>query len=730
MKKIILLVSLILSSSLLSQQYTAKYINSEIVIDGEDIESDWMKANSGSNFWQWRPTDSLQAVKQTEFKALYDDENLYFFIKAYTEEKNFTVYSLKRDFNTFNTDYVQLIFDTFNDATNAFQFQTNHLGLKGDVLVSGGNVDYRTDRNSSWDAIWDVESKINDDNFSIEIKIPFDQLFFTNGAKKWRFNMYRSDTQTLEHSTWTKIPQNQSIGNLAFMGELIFEKSLGKSKKPVSVIPYLNISRINDFEINKKYNKSSYGVDLKIPVGNSLNLDITVNPDFSQVEVDDQIVNITQWETRLPEKRQFFTQNSDLFNDFGQPRDAEPFFSRRLGVATNKYGEIVENKIISGLRLSGKINDNLRIGFLNVLTEENLNEEVPQNNNTLLTFRNKVFSRSNYTFFLINRENTKEYDFVEESDKYNRVLGFEYNLASNDGNWRGRTFIHKSFSSGSQYNNNYSYGVSLYKNSRNHDIGFNSSFVGDDFNSDLGYYRRKGFFKFQPTYRYRIYPKNEKILNYEFTHFAAFVYRPNKENTFEGQWNLTTFEIKFLNQSEFRLRQNIKSTYLYDSFDPTRTKGAVALEADILYKYTDYEIEYNSPRRNLFNTRSKISFGEFFNGDKFSFENTFSYRKQPVFNAELKLNFDSIKLPEPFPSRDIWLISPKFEFTFSKKTFWTTYIQFSSQSENLGINSRLQWRFAPLSDLYLVYNDNYYTKNSITPSLRSINLKLTYWINI
>ena len=169
MKKIILLVSLILSSSLLSQQYTAKYINSEIVIDGQDNESDWMKANSGSNFWQWRPTDSLQALKQTEFKALYDDENLYFFIKAYTEEKNFTVYSLKRDFNTFNTDYVQLIFDTFNDATNAFQFQTNHLGLKGDVLVSGGNVDYRTDRNSSWDAIWDVESKINDDNFSIEI---------------------------------------------------------------------------------------------------------------------------------------------------------------------------------------------------------------------------------------------------------------------------------------------------------------------------------------------------------------------------------------------------------------------------------------------------------------------------------------------------------------------------------------------------------------------------------
>ena len=99
-------------------------------------------------------------------------------------------------------------------------------------------------------------------------------------------------------------------------------------------------------------------------------------------------------------------------------------------------------------------------------------------------------------------------------------------------------------------------------------------------------------------------------------------------------------------------------------------------------------------------------------------------------NTSLKFNFDSIKLPSPYSSKNIWLISPKFEFTFSKKTFWTTYIQYSSQSEDLGINSRLQFRFAPLSDLYLVYNDNYYASNSILPRFRSINLKLTYWFNI
>ena len=167
---------------------------------------------------------------------------------------------------------------------------------------------------------------------------------------------------------------------------------------------------------------------MKIPIGNSINIDFALNPDFSQVEVDDQLVNLTQFELRLPERRQFFTQNSDLFTDFGQERDAEPFFSRRIGISKDLEGNTVENRIINGVRLSGKVNDKLRIGLLNVLTEEDRSKGVPQNNSTVFTLRNKVFARSNYSFFFINRENTKTYDFVDSQNTYNRVFGLEYNL--------------------------------------------------------------------------------------------------------------------------------------------------------------------------------------------------------------------------------------------------------------------------------------------------------------
>jgi hypothetical protein len=120
----------------------------------------------------------------------------------------------------------------------------------------------------------------------------------------------------------------------------------------------------------------------------------------------------------------------------------------------------------------------------------------------------------------------------------------------------------------------------------------------------------------------------------------------------------------------------------------------------------------------------------FYDGIKYSITNDLILRIQPKLVASLKINYDEIKLRNDQPVTKLWLVGPKFDFSFTKKIFWSTNIQFSSQSENLGFNSRFQWRFAPLSDLYIVYNDNYYTIDSIVPRYRSINLKMTYWINL
>ena len=168
MKKISLYFFLLLSPSLIfPQELLVKYTEDKIIIDGSPDDKAWKRSETASEFWQYRPTDSVKAIKQTEFKALFDNDNLYFLLKANTKEKKFTVYNLERDFETKSADYLQLIFDTFNDGSNAFKFQTNHLGLKGDMLLSTTSNLGGRGMNPNWDAIWEVESKLFDDSLRV-----------------------------------------------------------------------------------------------------------------------------------------------------------------------------------------------------------------------------------------------------------------------------------------------------------------------------------------------------------------------------------------------------------------------------------------------------------------------------------------------------------------------------------------------------------------------------------
>ena len=725
------LLALLFPFLLLSQEKEifVPSFNGEIKIDGIGNESVWDIAKWASDFWMWRPTDSLLAKKQTRFKIIRDNQNLYILVELSTNGTNFTTPSLKRDFSSYGQDYLHLLFDTFSDATNAFSFVTNPLGIKADGLISGGNQDFRSNRNYSWDTKWNVETKIKDNSYTAEFRIPFNSMFYDSKNSSWRFNIYRRNTQQNEHSIWVKTPQNQLIGNLAFMGKMVFEKPLKKARNPVSVIPYISGIDYDDFTNSNKNRNASIGGDAKIPIGNALNLDLTFNPDFSQVEVDDQIVNISRFEISLPEKRQFFTQNDDLFKDFGSTRDVIPFFSRRIGVAKDRDGNTIENRIIAGGRLSGKLNSNLRIGFLNILTEADEKNEIPSNLNTVFTLRQKIFDRSNVSFFFIDRRTRDEYDFISEEERKNSVTGLEYNLASTDSKWTGRAYLHKSFTEGLN-DDDMIVGMNLQRNTLRHKASVEFIHGGEDFRSDLGFFRRTGFLKLSPSYSHRIYPKNENVISYEFSQYGFLVLNSTKDYIVSDRGFWSSIRKSYLNGTSLRFSYSNRYEYLFNDFDPTRSEGSIPLPTDSNFNYSTYEISYRSDQRKRFNFDSEINYGSFYNGRKLSIENELKWRKQPIFNASMIVNYNSIKLPNPYPSKNIWLISPKLDFTFTKTLFWTTFVQYNSQGENLGVNSRFQWRFAPLSDLFLVYNDNYISSDNFSPRYRSLNLKFTYWLNI
>ena len=730
MKKYFILI-LTISSAFLHAQKTkqvfVKHTINNIIIDGKLDEFDWSKAKSTSNFWQYFPSDTLQSKNQTEIKMLFDDKNLYLGVKVNSSANNYIVPSLRRDFRASGNDNVTFLFDTFNDGSNAFFFGTNPHGVKREALLSGGGTDLRG-FNLAWDTKWVCKTEIHDTYYTVEMAIPLTAFKFREGETKWRFNSYQFDTQDNERNTWMNIPQNQWIFSLAYMGEMIFEKPLGKSKAPIAIIPYINAFSGKDFETNTSINDVKIGGDAKFAIGNSMNLDVTVNPDFSQVEVDQQVTNLTRFEVSLPERRQFFIENSDLFGDFGNGRDGNPFFSRRIGIAKDTDGNSIENGIVAGARLSGKLNNNLRLGVLSVQTEEDIANEIAATNNSVVAVQQKLFSRSNISFLFINKQATKNYTFLSKEDKYNRVVGIDYNLTSKDNTWNGRYYIHKSFSPTTN-GNDISAGISTEYNTRNFKIRLSGLYIEDDFRSDLGFIRRTDIFKINPNFEYNLYPKKGNIQKHTLSVTPIFIWKPelnyeNSDYVIISQWNMS-----FTNSSELKFSMFNRYTFLYDEFDPTRT-GATSLPGNQGYAYTSFEASYQSDRRKQFSYKISPSIGQFYNGKKYSIEGRLNWRLQPYFQTNIQINYNKIELPNPYPTASIWLVGPRFDITFNKSLFWNTLIQYNNQGESLSVNSRIQWRFAPLSDLFIAYNDNYDTNTPLSPRFRSINLKLSYWLNL
>jgi hypothetical protein len=693
----------------ISDSTYVKFTNQKIVIDGIDNESDWKIAEIKSNFWQWFPTDSLKALNQTEIRFLYDSNNIYVFIKCYEDKNNTIISSLRRDMGRFS-DFFLFTLDTFNDLTNAYAFGGNSVGVKKDEIIFNGGRTLGKDSNWDWDAKFDLKTKVYENFYTAEMKIPLSSIRFSNNSKLWKYNVYRRRINDNEFSTLFRVPQEQSFINLSYSKPLVFEKPLGKSKTPITIIPYINLLKSNNFEIGRKTNDFQYGGDGRIYIGTGLNLDVTINPDFSQIEVDDQIINLTRFALRLPEKRQFFIQNSDLFSGFGDIYENQPFFTRRIG-------------------LSGKLTNKLRVGLLNMQTAEDEMNLIPSNNNTVLSFQQSIFSKSNFKFLFVNRQKTSENNSLLNQEKYNRVLGFDYNFISKDDKIRGKVFFYNTFSPSVNKEGFSTGGLFNYNTRENR---FRTAFfkTTPNFTSDLGFTRRTDFKKNYTSYNRVFYPKSKSIQSIEFGPQLYYIDKPGLNNQVTDRRLSANLSFNFKNMSGIDFEFTNSYIFLENNFDPTGANENSPINRGA-YETRQIEIEYGSTNRRKFRFKSNINIGGYFNGEKYSISNDFNFRIDKLMQASLKFRYDKIDLPDPQNSVALFLISPKVDFTFSKNIFWATFVQYSNFSNSLGINSRFQWRFAPLSDLFLVYTDNSnYIENDFIPNFRTINLKITYWINI
>src|SRR5664280_7379 len=531
-----------------------KQTNNTITIDGIMDEPAWLTADKATHFQRVLPTDTGFAIAQTEVRVIYDESNIYVGIICWdsTPGKR-PVESLRRDFNFLKNDNFVVFLDTYNDQTNGFAFGVSAAGAQWDgIQANGGTV------NLNWDIKWRSAVKNYKDRWVAEFAIPFRSIRYKGGDKEWGINFSRLDLKTNEKSSWAPMPRQFATATLAYTGSLIWDKPLSSSGLRFSLIPYVSAKTTQNKEAGEGFKQAANaGVDAKVILSTSMNLDLTVNPDYSQVEVDRQVTNLDRFELFFPEKRQFYLENSDLFAKLGND-NLRPFFSRRIGL---------ESSVLGGARLSGKIGNNWRIGVMDIQTGQK--DTIAPENFSVAAIQRQVFSHSNITAFLINKQtlNTGQ-DLNFSGNRYNRVAGLEYNLASADNHWLGKAFYHQSFYPGAS-GNAAATSANISYNTQYLTATLNQSLVGADYLAQVGYIRRTGYYEINPQFQYKFFPAASSVADHGPAFKLDMYYDPSMKLT--DRIAQVLYQIEWMNKSILVIDGMNTFIKLQSPFDPTNT---------------------------------------------------------------------------------------------------------------------------------------------------------------
>ncbi len=711
---------------------------SPIVIDGVLDEEAWEVADEASGFYLTFPVDDRLAEEKTIVKTTYDDKYFYVGAICYTSSNEYMIESLRRDFSFGNNDVFAIYIDPYNDQSNGFSFQVTPYNVQREGLVTlGGDV------SDNWDNKWYSEVTRYNDRYVVEMAIPF-KSFRYNSVGTWNINFLRNHPLINQRSTWIYVPIQFRSSDLNYSGKLVWDTPPKPTNSNIALIPYNSVQIVSDYENNEGTNTNfGAGLDAKIGLSPSLNLDVTINPDFSQVEVDQQVNNLGRFEISFPERRQFFLENQDLFAQNGFPL-SRPFFSRRIGII-GSGANAKQIPILGGARLSGKIGKEWRVGMLNIQTgedhiedDENGIEFFPGQNYTVAVAQRQL-GRSNLGATLVNRTgiNYNPNDTTITSTKYNRVVGFDYNLATTGNKWEGNTYVHKSLTPGIN-GKDYSHGAFLGYRSRELRVGYFHVFIGENYQADVGFVPRTGVNWFGGFANYSFWTEqSDKVIN----HGPAVDYNmvTNSNLTTLDRVITSEYGINFRNTIRFEIGYDWNSITLTDSFAPNGIE-ADSLEAGGQYQFGSYNLFFRTDTRKLFTFNTFMSNGKFYNGERTNIRMNFGYRIQPVFRSTLRIDYNNIRFDEQFQDIEYLLIGTRLDLTLTNKLFLTSFLQYNDRDDNFNVNMRLQWRFKPVSDLFLVYTENYggdvFTENVIPrfqngfQKNRAIVMKITYWLNL
>ncbi len=698
-----------------SFQYPMNQIQGAIKVDGAPDDDIWRSIFIATDFYMVLPMDTSKAKGRTDVRMCYDQKNIYLLVEAYHMiDHKYQVESLKRDFAFGKNDNFLLFMDPYDDRTNGFSFGCNAAGALWDgTMYDGGRVDL------SWENKWNGVTKNYSDKWVFEASIPFKSIRYKKGIKEWGINFSRLDIRTTEKSSWTPIPRIFPTASLAYTGTLVWDQAPPQVGTNISIIPYALTGVSKNFTAGTKSNiRKEIGGDAKIALGSALNLDLTINPDFSQVEVDQQVSNLDRFELFFPERRQFFLENGDLFAGIGNST-LRPFFSRRIGLGV---------PIDFGARVSGKLDKNWRIGLLDMQTRKD--QLQPGYNFGMLALQRKIFSRSNIAIFAINKQavgyDDLSSDLKKNNNEYNRNIGFEYNLASANNRLTGKLMYARSFDT-KQSNNAWAHVGNLSYATKTYSLTWQQEYVSKNYTAEVGFVPRKEYYKISPMVSYLFYPRAGKILTHGPTLSVFSYFTPKLKTTDRTVFFMYAFN--FRNQSRASLWLGDDWVQLLQPFDPTNTNKPLLPVASI-HQWRSHGGDFTSAPQKLMTYAFSYRVGGYYqHGHRTNISSELGYRFQPYVKLAMASSYNRISIEAPWNKTVFWLVGPRVDITFTNSLYFTSFVQYNEQINNLNINTRLQWRFKPASDIFLVYTDNY-IPSPWNVKNRAFVFKMNYWWNL
>ena len=682
-------------------------ISEKIQIDGILSEPAWQESPSAVNLVQVEPHPGEPSTEPTKVWLAYSRDSLYVAVRCEDRDpKQIVATEMKRDAFLYENDNIAIVLDTYHDNRNAYYFSTNAAG----ALVDG-RIAENKEAELEWDGIWNVRTTIDGMGWTAEFEIPFKTIGFNPGISEWGFNISRYLARGRETSRWAAPSLDVQLYQVVRAGHITgiedISQGVGLDLKPYGIAGFSrDITREDIIQAD-----SNAGGDISYRITANLVSNTTINTDFAETEVDTRQVNLTRFKLFYPEKRSFFLEDAGIF-EFAKPEfhgpaqfnsggDLLPFFSRRIGLVGD-----YEVPLRVGEKLTGKIG-RFDLGFLDVQTgrlDESDNSGSP---GFQLASKNLFVGRAKANFLSQSYIGAMFTNGDPTGQTSNQMAGVDLKLATSNFLNRQKNlslilFGTKTQTTGldkrdSSYGGYISYPNDLVQ------LDYKWLKIGENYNPALGFVPRDGVrissFSGEVSPRPKFWNIRQMSFEFEYEDYYKLD---------QGSW-----ESKAMTVNPFRWQFNSGDFVGYEwkwnreqLFEPWAINiyNGIVLPAGS-YSFNSHNFFFMSSESRPFSIESNFSTGSFYSGTRRWYSGSLTWRKDRHLSTSFGWGQNWIRLKEG--NFNTSLVMYRLDYSFTPFISLANFLQYDTDTRNLGLQSRLRWILKPGNEFYVVFNQNW-----------------------